>query len=750
LSYSTGTAISGVTTATSAAALLSNVYSKSKDFVGKSLHPFAKLPMGKRVGLLLKKTAVAGILAFRKQNKLTTLYRVRKAVHTVSDDETKDVWLGTTSNNAASVRPKFIPDTALCNVISVVSKKDIPTEVDIPTGQIDIDKDDDLLKKFFYDGGDLIDDYEKVAVRLPAIAPAPFGFSFKVGSLDQGAYDGLEQVDDAYYPFWADAINNHNAELQQLLLTENSLKKYLPARTAVGHGYIDSPFITFGDIDEDDEPLNDAAEELRLECERIAKDALTKSIEEQLSAKARSEGSSVASKPVGEIDTEPGKAPATEPVITQQQYYNARLLALGMNFDPKSRKLTYPTLSKFIPMIRDASSRQAQRDAVLSTFESIEDMLTKSTHFLYRNLEFPQLEKVSASYLGQCTWSPDPIDSLDITQASGFVLNMALPDTLATSKAKAEAAGIDVAEDALGEHYSKKTKLDTGFATITELAGLHTLLTTMANDVCVFHLYFDFKLDSTTPMPNMPYYIEQYALHLTEKRARAWIKKNRAEALQLFYYVLSQICNIQARFAQASKDVMVLNAILRGKLEDVPTSHYAMADSLFTESLTVINRVVLGSSEAPSSVLWRNSPHKKRADEKESKRLMSLMSPRDTPSRKDRERERRKSTSNDTKRFKTTGDAEEGWLECDKPNLNLPKKVYNKDKRMCKSHLRTDTVCQFGDRCNACHDHFTDLSRAEQKSIVKMVDKDDKLKFVGIAEELLKELREEIAKEDES
>ena len=86
-------------------------------------------------------------------------------------------------------------------------------------------------------------------VRLPAISPFPFGCTFQTGKLDQGVVDTLEMVDTEHLPFWAVTINNHKKELQELLLNEDSLKSW----AARGHGYIESRFIKFDDIDEDDE-----------------------------------------------------------------------------------------------------------------------------------------------------------------------------------------------------------------------------------------------------------------------------------------------------------------------------------------------------------------------------------------------------------------------------------------------------------------------------------------------------------------
>ena len=89
-----------------------------------------------------------------------------------------------------------------------------------------------------------------------------------------------------------------------------------------------------------------------------------------------------------------------------------------------------------------------------------------------------------------------------------------------------------------------------------------------------------------------------------------------------------------------------------------------------------------------------------------------------------------------------------GWLSCiDTTNLNLPQKCFNGEYRLCKSEIRTNVKCQFGERCHNKHDHFHELSRDKQKAMVKLIDKKSKMEFVGINEGLLAEICEEIKKE---
>ena len=166
----------------------------------------------------------------------------------------------------------------------------------------------------------------------------------------------------------------------------------------------------------------------------------------------------------------------------------------------------------------------------------------------------------------------------------------------------------------------------------------------------------------------------------------------------------------------------------------------------------MFDRVFLGSSEAPSSALWRASPAKQRADDKERKNLMLLMSPRANPRNpgKDTNKERRLSSTNKdeplTKSHKS-GDFK-GWINSKKKNMFVPKAVFGDDgKNICKAHARTDSQCPSGDKCFNSHDHFNDMPRVMQKKVIKWVDNDKKVNFVGIEESLLKNLRAEVVAE---
>lgn len=212
------------------------------------------------------------------------------------------------------------------------------------------------------------------------------------------------------------------------------------------------------------------------------------------------------------------------------------------------------------------------------------------------------------------------------------------------------------------------------------------------------------------------------------------------------YYVLNQVLSMQLCFAKASKDVVVLNAILKKDFANVPKTHYKLAHDIFTDTMSLLDRVYLGSNEVPSSSLWRSSTVKEKADEKERKSLMGMLTPRLKQLGKDRKGSL-KSDEPPPKNPKltSTGGDKKGFLKCTQPNLFIPKGVFP-DKPLCRSGARVDSVCPYGAKCNFIHvDSFNDFDRAQQKRCVKWIDSDQKVNFADIDETLLKSLRDEIA-----
>ena len=575
----------------------------------------------------MKKTSTAGILLFRAKNKLIVLFKARKVTRTTASGDTEEVWLGTSSNKASMIVPKTVSKDIIKNVLVPVNKDELPEGISLPVGMTDINKDDPLLQGFFHNNdGTPYDDDTKVVVRLSAASPFPYGHVPKTGILDQAAFDCLEAIDPNYLPFWAQAMNNHDEDFQNLLLSgDASLRQYLPAQPPTGHSYVDKPFFTLDQIDEDDELINLSVEELHEECEKIASNNMARATDSQ-SAPSSAPAASIEIVTPNPVQEQ--LKPAAKPAYTESDYQRARIIAFGIHYDPATGKLTPPEITDFYGAIMEMNSKKDQRDSVKNTLESVEDSLTQSSNFLYRAMDCPQLSNIASSFLGQGLMSSDPVTSLDINTSNGFVLNMIMPDTAAMAKEKAEAADLNYAEEAMGEHHSKKSKLDTTFTSIKEIGGLNSFLTIMANGMGVEHLLYKFDVESTAPIPSAAHYIYKLAYQMTSKRARKWLKDNRPENQQLFYYVLNQVLAILACFGQASKDVLVTTGILSKSLDTCPKTQFRTAHRIYESTVECLERVMLNSQEVPQSALWQNAPAKKRQDEKEMKKFADLVSPR--------------------------------------------------------------------------------------------------------------------------
>ena len=164
--------------------MLSGAYSRNVNFLKDNVYKFSKSSLGKRSGMILKKTVVSGVLILQGKDKVCTMYKPCKLVRTIDDNNTEDVWLGTMSNRAASADPKWFSNQALGNVLCVVNRSEIPEVGDVPRGPT-IDKSDPLLKEYFYAVNDaLLDNETKAVVRLPAVMLMPNGYeSFNTGDV---------------------------------------------------------------------------------------------------------------------------------------------------------------------------------------------------------------------------------------------------------------------------------------------------------------------------------------------------------------------------------------------------------------------------------------------------------------------------------------------------------------------------------------------------------------------------------------
>ena len=521
-------------------------YQSTSNFVQEVLQRFPMLSSLKRMQKLVRVPAVAWL---RKKNKLAVLYKTRQVVVGM-----QTMFLGSASNNSSTVRPVMVTTKIANNVLVAVNKSQVPPNVAVGK---DIDKSNNELKAFFCDNdGVPYDNETKVIVRLPVCSPIGPGAKIKTGTVDQGTYTSLEDTEGEYYPFWLESITKHDKELQTLLLATEALREYLPPRPALGHDYADTPFFELSPIDPDDEDLENEIEALTSECNAIAQANMA----QQLSPR-KSPQPSPRKNPINMDVAVDAEAEAVS--ITDKEQLKATLMAFGASYDERTKTVSTPVLSKFIEDIFSTTNKTKQQKKVTRTLSSIEDSLADGIHFLGRAAELPQFDPVTASYIAQALFSENTVESLDVNSSDGLVLPMLMPDSTATATAKADQAQQNVAEDALGEHASKRSKQATTFTSVNELQGTHTLMSTLANVIILLLLYFEFELEGSGSRPSIATYVVKLSKLITSKKARRFMKKNPALRLALVHYVFNQMSGLVTGFAQASQDVLITSAILQ-------------------------------------------------------------------------------------------------------------------------------------------------------------------------------------------
>ena len=134
--------------------------------------------------------------------------------------------------------------------------------------------------------------------------------------------------------------------------------------------------------------------------------------------------------------------------------------------------------------------------------------------------------------------------------------------------------------------------------------------------------------------------------------------------------------------------------MLKGDIDNLPVTHLESSHEIFKVTMKTLDQVYLESLGVLSSPMWRNSPAKKRADEKEMKKMANLMSPRDHGNKKDKDKDRRNSGNGDNKPSKKPKlGSTPGWTKCKCNNLSLLPLCFNRDYKICKSAARYDVEC---------------------------------------------------------
>lgn len=713
--------------------LLTFLYNKLEDFAEKVLNAWLVDPIGKRALTMTAKTKQAGLLFLKGKDKLFAIYLARQA--NSSNEASDAVIVGSMSNNPARSSPMWIQKAVLSNVLVLIKEKYIPNGMNLAKGKV-IDKSETELKDFFLDeNGNPKDNDDWVLVRVPASVPIPYESMIKVGTIDQTTYDMLLQADDeGFLSFWCETLNKHDKATQEKFMTIDSLKQYLPKSAPTGHPVIDSPFMIPQVVDEDDKELVEAAEAIANECTLLVRAQL----EKMVGAKA----------PVDAIDSASGEttsskaAKSTAKEISDDDYFNGRIMGLGLSYDSGTGKFSMPTLSKFISAIRDSPSKSMKREQAQSCIENIGNLLSKSMHYLARAADFPKLQTIVTSHFASGKFAIEVIESLETTTSGdGAIISMLLPDSNATAKAKADDKNQFLSEEAVGEHHSKRTAIPTSFTSINELTNINAVIALLGNILQLWLMYFDFDYNSLGSVPSMVHYALEIGNVLTSTEAKHWLKANPGDKQKLFYYVVSQTMSIMTAIARASRNVLVTTAIIKSEVDSIPTNDYALADRIFKESISRVQAIFLNSDTIPSTKLWMNSAAKKRLDDKDRKSLIASLAG-STPRGNGDERKRSlKGPEREGKRTKTDDFGKKGYVVCSENNFQLPKVLHNKGFKLCRSAIKDNHECPFKKNCAFEHVWFTELTEAQQKALVKHVDETDSLSFVNIEEKDLAKIR---------
>ena len=716
-----------MTTKAGVAILLTNVYTSVKDFAKKIQDKFLSASAVKRKTLALRKTMTAGILVFRKANKIATLYLQRE---TTSDE---NVLLGTASNNPIRVEARIISKKVFSNLL-IIAPKTILEKHKFQMGP-DIDKNEPLIKSLFHkDNGDPKDSHTYAAGKVPVGALLPYGSVVKTGTVTQATYTSLEQFDDTdYLADWTELVASHSPETQKLFLTENDLKKYLPAMPQ-GHHWADDPWVKLQSVDDDNKELEDEVTQLARECEHIIK-----------ANTARDD----ASAPFSEIDLVSPRQSSPEKSsnsITEEDRTKARAQAFGMRYNPEKDEVSPLELAEFFETVIKTTSKNTQREFTQSSIHSIEEEMGENTDFLMRSVDVPKMEKIVLANASTCKWDTNLLKSLDQTDSNGLMLNMLMADSVAAAKTKAEKGNLAEAEELLGEHHSKRSKLDEKFTPGGELHNVNGLIAMLANLLCLTYFWFKFNLEQVATLPSIVAYTSEVAIQLTSRDGRKWIKNNPQKKQKFLCYVVNQLVAVTTTLAKASNDVMVTSRILEEQWSSVPTKYYKIADKILKATLSEMAEIFLNSRDVPTTTLWNTSKSKLKAETAELNKMAAAV--------KDKLNDRKRESSHQgpdrddprggLKRTKKelTGD-KKGYIKWEGgiTRFRLPKELHNDDFTLCRTHALDGVECQFGDTCKFSHMWLNEIDDRRARCLVKFVDADSRLSFVNVDDELLRKLR---------
>ena len=112
-----------------------------------------------------------------------------------------------------------------------------------------------------------------------------------------------------------------------------------------------------------------------------------------------------------------------------------------------------------------------------------------------RSVDIPKMEKIVLANLGICKCDTNLLQSIDQADEEGIMINMMIADSDAVARSKSERGNLAEAEEILGEHHSKRAKLDNTFTAGGELHNVNGLITILSNILCLCNFWFKFEME---------------------------------------------------------------------------------------------------------------------------------------------------------------------------------------------------------------------------------------------------------------
>lgn len=575
-----------------------------------------------------------GVLSLTPKNRLVHLLKLGECV----DDAGVEMVLGTSSNNAASPDIKFAKKEIFKSVLTICTKEYVTKGAIV--GDVPLDRDDEKVKQLLPD--ELLAQFkpeDKLFVaRTPIVHPIPGGIGTlcKGDASDQTVQDALDEWGGDAAINWLFNVQLWDEDIQKQLLADEDLKQYLPKPTGSPNKvYASSPYVKLTGVDEDDSELVRADEHRREILAKLLADE-DSGPPSQILSPANLGGPRVdptaASSPLAATIPKPDKFGSAKRI------FKARALLLTPKWEDGNEKRllsTKPTELAHM-MATTATSKAEMTQCVNSGNTSIVRAFGESRNYDMRCVEFPKLEQVMQSFLGQCLFQSKPPKNLQAKSLEGIAFHVLLPDTVESLEKKSKIHNEAIAEEALDESNEKRTKKSTTFTPVDSIAGLETVLKTLTNLLSIIAMFSDFDMDATEAKHKWPIlarWIKKCCDAITNEEAKEWQAKygDKVEGVQLAYFIVNSWNNILSKVATVMNDPVQQAKVLEDDWIGVKVEGFLKAKKQFTHMMDIIENVYGGQVAVPDSTLWKESADKLEHDKIETMLLKKRLNINSNP-----------------------------------------------------------------------------------------------------------------------